>query len=189
MPHRLATVPVLCLSLTACATPRPPATPPARAEVPRFEERPAPVVVESGRYSAVVARPTEEQADPLRVVVRIHLPDDLHTVGDAVAYLLGPSGYRLAPMRDRDTRQLLDLPLPRVHRTLGPMTAPVSVAAPVDIAAIDQWGSERQAVVRTGGRLRRLSEGDSVDGWTVEAIDGGRVIFRDARGRRAEKLR
>src|SRR5690606_39131838 len=75
------------------------------------------------RYSTVRAVPTMAQQDPLGASVRTALPPSVVRVGDAIAALLAPSGYRLADPQaaglDRET--LLALPLPDSHRELGPM--------------------------------------------------------------------
>ncbi|MCB1871754.1 MAG: hypothetical protein KDI49_07080, partial [Gammaproteobacteria bacterium] len=48
----------------------------------------------------------------------------IQTLGEAVRYLLQRSGYRLAKIESTgpDTVTLFALPLPVVHRSLGPMT-------------------------------------------------------------------
>lgn len=79
--------------------------------------------VRTGRYTSVSTDPTEAQQDPLDVVITTHLPAHFKTVQEALAFLLERSGYRLAPhiAFDPATAQLLALPLPEVHRQLGPL--------------------------------------------------------------------
>ena len=79
--------------------------------------------IQGGRDSLLSAEPTEAQTDLLGMTVTVHVPAQIQTVGKAVGHLLRRSGYRLA---DREalapeTMGLLALPLPTVHRQLGPM--------------------------------------------------------------------
>ncbi len=80
------------------------------------------------RYSTLRAAPTEAQADLLAVIVNVSFPESVARVGEALNHLLQSSGYRLASAANaHPTRPiLLRLPLPDVHRTLGPM--PLRVA-------------------------------------------------------------
>lgn len=83
--------------------------------------------VRVGRYSAIVPGPSPEQADPLAVPVHSKVPLSVQTVGRAVEQFLAPTGYRLARLDAScpSLPALLDLPLPAVHRTLGPMRPPL----------------------------------------------------------------
>jgi type IV pili sensor histidine kinase/response regulator len=76
-----------------------------------------------GRYSVLAAVPTEAQTDLLATTLIIRFPDRIQTLGEAVQYLLQRSGYRLAKLDSigQDTVKLFALPLPAVHRSLGPM--------------------------------------------------------------------
>lgn len=75
------------------------------------------------RYSTVQPAPSLAQRDPLAVRVGSVLPGSVTRIGDAVETLLEPSGYRLSsPLAaDAERAELLDLPLPEAHRTLGPL--------------------------------------------------------------------
>ena len=77
-----------------------------------------------GRYSLMTATPTAAQAALLVAVITVQFPQRIQTVGEAVPYLLQRSGYRLATTESigADTAALFALPLPAVHRNLGPMT-------------------------------------------------------------------
>jgi len=77
-----------------------------------------------GRYSLITATPTQAQAALLAATVTVRFPERIQTVGEAVPYLLQRSGYRLAAAESigPDTAALFVLPLPAVHRNLGPMT-------------------------------------------------------------------
>mgnify|MGYP001557679380 FL=1 len=77
-----------------------------------------------GRYSLISATPTEAQAELLAATITVRFPERIQTVGEAVPYLLQRSGYRLAAAEflGPDTAALFALPLPAVHRNLGPMT-------------------------------------------------------------------
>ena len=76
-----------------------------------------------GRYSLLSAEPTEAQTDLLGTTVTVYFPAQIQTVGEAVGYLLKRSGYRLAETEALapEAKDLLALPLPSVHRQLGPM--------------------------------------------------------------------
>jgi conjugative transfer region protein (TIGR03748 family) len=77
------------------------------------------------RYTTTSATPEAAQLDPLEAVVQLSLPrTNVQTVGDAITYLLLRTGYRLAPQEtvDPPTRAVLAMPLPEVHRRLGPYT-------------------------------------------------------------------
>lgn len=80
--------------------------------------------VQVGRYSLLAATPTEAQANLLATTITVSFPSRIVTVGEAVQYLLQRSGYRLAtaPVLAPETTDLLALPLPAVHRHLGPVT-------------------------------------------------------------------
>jgi type IV pili sensor histidine kinase/response regulator len=49
----------------------------------------------TGRYSASVMTPTESQHDPLSMVVVMNFHSDIETVGDAIQFVLGPTGYKV----------------------------------------------------------------------------------------------
>lgn len=79
--------------------------------------------IQVGRYSLFAATPTEPQAELLATTMTVRFPERIQTVGEAVPYLLQRSGYRLAIAEfiGPDTAVLFALPLPAVHRSLGPM--------------------------------------------------------------------
>ena len=79
--------------------------------------------IQVGRYSLFAATPTEAQADPLQGTITVQFPDRVRTVGDAVKHLLQQSGYRLAGSEATGPTSvyLMALPLPAVHRRVGPM--------------------------------------------------------------------
>ena len=79
--------------------------------------------IQVGRYASLIAAPTEAQANLLSSMVRVKFPSRVKTVGGAVRHLLSSSGYRLAGEAAADPTRfgLLGLPLPKAHRSLGPM--------------------------------------------------------------------
>ncbi len=79
--------------------------------------------VQVGRYSTLRALPTAAQADLLSTTITVRFPERIQTLGEAVRYLLQRSGYRLAEHHavNSVTTDLLGLPLPAVHRNLGPI--------------------------------------------------------------------
>ena len=76
-----------------------------------------------GRYSLFVAKPTQAQAELLATTMTVRFPNRIQGVGEAIRYLLQRSGYRLANIEviSSDTVALFALPLPAVHRSLGPL--------------------------------------------------------------------
>ena len=80
--------------------------------------------VQVGRYSLFAATPTEAQVELLSTTMTARFPERIQTLGEAVRYLLQRSGYRLATAEaiGPDTVALFALPLPAVHRSLGPIT-------------------------------------------------------------------
>ena len=86
--------------------------------------------VQVGRYSALRALPTVAQADLLSTTITARFPERIQTVGEAVRYLLQRSGYRLADHNVANSvmADLLGLPLPTVHRNLGPITLQQALA-------------------------------------------------------------
>jgi conjugative transfer region protein (TIGR03748 family) len=94
------------------------------------------------RYSAIVPGSSPEQADPLAVPVHGQFPLSVQTVGRAIKQVLARTGYRLADLAAScpSLSALLDLPLPAVHRTLGPMCldeALKTLAGPAHTLVID----------------------------------------------------
>ncbi|MCP4935762.1 MAG: hypothetical protein GY927_16530 [bacterium] len=80
--------------------------------------------IQVGRYSLFAATPTEAQANLLAATMTVKFSKQIQTVGEAVRHLLQSSGYRLAAAESIGsyTEALFALPLPTVHRSLGPMT-------------------------------------------------------------------
>ena len=76
------------------------------------------------RYSLYTATPTLAQSELLATIMTVRFPNRIQGVGEAARYLLQRSGYRLADIKSTgpDTTVMFDLPLPAVHRSLGPMT-------------------------------------------------------------------
>ncbi|MGH8614033.1 MAG: FimV/HubP family polar landmark protein [Gammaproteobacteria bacterium] len=98
--------------------------------------------VRVGRYSAIVAGPSPEQADPFTLPVHTEFPFSVQTVGHALEQVLAPSGYRLASILAScpSLPALLAWPLPAVHRRLGPMRldeALKTLAGPAHYLAVD----------------------------------------------------
>ena len=75
------------------------------------------------RYSTVSLSAVEAQRQPLTAVISLNLNRNATTVLHAIEQVLHDSGYRLSTMHpDRRVNQLFNLPLPKIHRTLGPVT-------------------------------------------------------------------
>jgi conjugative transfer region protein (TIGR03748 family) len=79
--------------------------------------------IQVGRYSLFAVTPSEAQADPLQATITVQFPDRILTLGDAIQHLLKQSGYRLAgtDATGPAAAYLMALPLPAVHRSLGPL--------------------------------------------------------------------
>jgi len=82
------------------------------------------VLVQTGRYTAVYAVPTDAQRDPLQAIVTVSFPAEVDTVGQAVNCLLDKTGYAIADALywDVEVFDLVRHPLPAIQRELGPLT-------------------------------------------------------------------
>ncbi|MCH8058925.1 MAG: pili assembly chaperone [Proteobacteria bacterium] len=79
--------------------------------------------VQVGRYQSAALDPSDEQIDLLSNIVDIEFPEEINTVGQAIAHLLNGSGYRLlsAKLAESNRSHLFAMPLPTVQRHLGPL--------------------------------------------------------------------
>lgn len=109
--------------------------------------------VRLSRYTTDSTRPDAQQLDPLEAMVQVSLPrTSVGTVGEAVNYLLLRSGYRLADPAGAASPPIpiLSMPLPEVHRQLGPYSVrtalSVLVGAPFTLS-VDP--AHRQVSFRT----------------------------------------
>lgn len=77
-----------------------------------------PVLVQTGRYSYLPAKPRPEQLNPLLTVIDVHIPDGVNTVKDSTQYLLQFSGYQLSQTVKPESHviALLSRNIPEVHR-------------------------------------------------------------------------
>lgn len=82
------------------------------------------------RYSVADNGPTAGQRDLLLVATAISIPNDIDTLGDALAWILRGSGYRLANdlMLSNEVHAMLKLPLPAAHRQFESMPLKAVVA-------------------------------------------------------------
>lgn len=79
--------------------------------------------VSVSRYSTVSLSAVAAQRQPLTAVISLNLNRNATTVLHAIEQVLYDSGYRLSTMHpDKRVNQLFNLPLPKIHRTLGPIT-------------------------------------------------------------------
>lgn len=82
----------------------------------------SPSVVRYDRYTLVNTRPQDAQRDLLNQFIDISIPSQrVHSVGDALRYVLFESGFTLCPADRPELTVLLNRPLPAVQRTLGPV--------------------------------------------------------------------
>jgi hypothetical protein len=75
------------------------------------------------------------------------------------------------------------------RRVIEPVAAPIAPPAPPSfdrgrLAGIVVTGDTRVALIRdaAGGRVRRVAEGEAIDGWIVKAISVERVVLAAERG-------
>lgn len=83
----------------------------------------APAQAQTQSYAVITPTATADQRDLLAVVVSLKFPPTVTTVGEALTTLLERSGYRLAYGDNTDPQlpTLMHLPLPQVHRAMGPI--------------------------------------------------------------------
>ena len=78
-----------------------------------------------GHYVVQRAEPSPAQKNLLQIEMTIRFTPELTTVGSAINHLLIPQGYRLGYSKHTtraELDQLLSFPLPKIHRSLGPMS-------------------------------------------------------------------
>ncbi|ENN6469919.1 hypothetical protein AB9X29_003720 [Vibrio vulnificus] len=113
----------------------------------------------TGRYSKSIVAPNSSQYDPLSMVVQVNYPSYIKNIGDAVAYTLEPTGYRLPHKKDwLDPAFLVvgNKPLPitqrlmkgRVNEVLRVLVGPRFVVVRDDVNRfvtmdyMEEWGNE-----------------------------------------------
>lgn len=76
------------------------------------------------RYGLLSIAPKPEQTNVLSVVIEVEFPRGIQKVGDALAFLLENSGYRLEDPEQSGWHQyvLYNFDLPEAHRKIGPVT-------------------------------------------------------------------
>ena len=79
--------------------------------------------VRMGRYSLVNTSGVAHQKSPLQVIVDTNIPRELDSIGESITYLLLRSGYQLADPKITSDKlaNFYQLPVPEVHRELGPI--------------------------------------------------------------------
>jgi len=84
--------------------------------------------VQSSRYVEIDISPQSHQVDPLLVVIDFSFPQGIETVGEAIHLLISPSGYQLEIKENDIAYILFEMPLPEVHKHLGPVRFNEAVA-------------------------------------------------------------
>jgi type IV pili sensor histidine kinase/response regulator len=84
--------------------------------------------VDSSRYVEVDISPERQEIDPLRVIIDFSFPQGIETVGEAIYLLIEPSGYRLDIKENDIVYLLFEMPLPQIHKHLGPVRFNEAVA-------------------------------------------------------------
>ncbi len=139
--HNLVLTPLAVLLLGGCTTmprtPMPVSLPerggietvrPVKDDI--YQGR-SPSVVRYDRYTLVNTRPQDAQRDLLNQLIDISIPPQrVHSVGDALRYVLFESGFMLCPADRPELTVLLNRPLPAVRRTVGPGQTAGGVANP-----------------------------------------------------------
>ncbi|WP_422452158.1 pili assembly chaperone [Endozoicomonas sp. ALC066] len=79
--------------------------------------------VRMGRYSLVNTSGVAYQNSPLQVVIDTTIPREIINIHDGIEFLLLRSGYKLADpeLASPQLQQFYELPIPEVHRDLGPV--------------------------------------------------------------------
>lgn len=75
-----------------------------------------------GRYTVMKTEPRDSEVNLLRAIKRLRFPAQVKTVSQAVDHILQGTGYRWNIDQIRVKQSLNHLPLPAVHRELGPLT-------------------------------------------------------------------
>lgn len=78
--------------------------------------------VSVGRYLTAKSLASPAESDPLQSQYQGTFPQSVHTIGDAVTYLLNFSGYHLIFEKKSVLAQTLNQPLPQSVRTIGPVS-------------------------------------------------------------------
>ena len=81
-------------------------------------------VTQINRYATVENKALVAQINPLLAVQKVHFPQEVKTLSDALTYWLQYSGFRMANCEEQSKalQAALLLPLPSVVRNLGPLT-------------------------------------------------------------------
>lgn len=76
------------------------------------------------RYVDLTPAPSQAQKNVMKLVLpRINFSPNIKSVGQAINYLLLDTGYKLTRHHpDPRVHQLFRLPLPKIHRNMGPLT-------------------------------------------------------------------
>lgn len=106
-------------------------------------EDPVPIA----RYAYLMPGSSHAQRHPLQVTLaQIRFPQEIATVGDALAHLLTRSGYRLDEQRSHWAKTILmPQPLPEVHRDLGP----IHLSEALSVLAGGAWQLKVNPLYRT----------------------------------------
>lgn len=106
-------------------------------------EDPVPIA----RYAYLMPGSSHAQRHPLQVTLtQVRFPQEIATVGDALAHLLTRSGYRLDEPRSHWAKAILmPQPLPEVHRDLGP----IHLSEALSVLAGGAWQLKVNPLYRT----------------------------------------
>jgi conjugative transfer region protein (TIGR03748 family) len=140
------------------------------------QPRPVIPMQQLARYTTAVLNPDAAQRDPLASTISVSLPRNaVTTVGDGVRYILLRTGYRLAEAQPPEVNELLALPIPEVHRQLGPYS--VSEALGLLLGAgfsMDVDATRRQIAYRSLATSMPTAAASTPAG-TASAVRSGEV--------------
>ena len=121
-----------------------------------------PVLVQTGRYSYLPAKPRPEQLNPLLAVIDVHIPDGINTVKDSTQYLLQFSGYQLSQTIKPESHviALLSRNIPEVHRHFEQVV--------LRDALLALCGNGYRLLVDPVNRLVAYERNPKYPGWTAQ---------------------
>ena len=121
-----------------------------------------PVLVQTGRYSYIPAKPRVEQLNPLLAVIDVRIPDTILTVKDSAQYLLQLSGYQLSQTLSHEAHvtALLRHHSPEVHRHFEQVI--------LRDALLALGGNGYRLLVNPVNRMVAFERDPKYPGWTQE---------------------
>ncbi|HAT2049036.1 TPA: hypothetical protein JBK40_12845 [Legionella pneumophila] len=81
-------------------------------------------VTQVNRYATIANKPLAAQINPLLAVQQVHFPQEIQSIGQAIAWWLRFSGFTLVSKEKQpeSLQAVMRQPLPQIDRNLGPLT-------------------------------------------------------------------